>query len=113
MNNIFKVYETNVLNYVKEHIKEIHIFSTNTYGKCEYAYLLLDDNSIIGAYHLKQVEVKFVDYLTSKSGERDTRWLECCYPEISIRDLGNNIIDHGLVKDGTTILKTDLWDLKV
>ena len=99
MNNIFEVFETNVLNYVKEHVKEIHLFTTNKEVPTEYAYVLLDDNTVISVYHYKELE--FCMYLTSES----ERWLQCVYPKLSIRDLGDNIIDHGEVKHGTTILK--------
>ena len=112
MNNIFETYDITILNYVKEHVKEIHLFSTDLeYQKSASAYLLLDDDSIIEATEYKWAELRLHSYLGTKADDCLTRPLGCYYPDLSIGDLGDNIIDHGLVEKDTLILETEAWSL--
>ena len=112
MNNIFETYDITILNYVKEHIKEMHTFSTDVkYQKSESAYLLLDDDSIIEVTDYKWSDLRFHNYLGTKANDCLVRPLGCYYPDLSVRDLSNNIIDHGLVDHGTHILDTEAWSL--
>lgn len=112
MNNIFETYDINILNYVKEHTKEMHTFSTDLeYQKSEAAYLLLDDDSIIEVTDYKWADLRFHHYLGTKANNCLVRPLGCYYPDLSVRDLSDNIIDHGLVEKGTLIIETEAWSL--
>ena len=112
MDTILETYATSLFNYVKEHIKEIHLYSIDVeYQKSERAYLLLDDDSIITACDHKQANLYLYNYLGTKSSKYFSKNLACSYPELSIRDLSDNIINHGLVKEGTPILETEAWSL--
>ena len=114
MDNIFETYDITILNYVKEHVKEIYIFSTDVeYQKSASAYIVLDDDSIIEATEHKWANLRLHSYLGTKANDCLTRPLGCSYPDLSIGDLGDNIIDHGLVKHGTLILETKDWTLEV
>lgn len=112
MNNIFDSDKLSVLNYVKEHIKEIHTYSVDFPDKLLWrAYLLLDDDSIIGAYDIEGAKLRFCFHLISKSGKRLYKHLDFSYPELSIRDLSDNIIDYDLVERDTVIFKSETWYL--
>lgn len=113
MNNIFEVYKTNTLNYAKEHIKEIHIYTVDSFDQIVWhAYLILDDDTVIGTYYLKGKDaLGFCFYLYAESGEREYRSLDFNYPELSITDLSDNIIDHGLVDRDTVFLEVGPWTL--
>lgn len=113
MNNIFEVYQTNTLNYVKEHIKEIHIYTFDFPDQMLWrAYLILDDDTAIGGYYVKgESRFRFVFYLYSESGKREYRQLDFTYSDLSIRDLTDNIIDHGFVDRDAVILEVGLWTL--
>lgn len=112
MNNIFESDKISVLNYVKEHIKEIHTYSVDFPDKLLWrAYLLLDDDSIIGVYDLEGAKLHFCFHLISKSGKCLYKDLEFSYPELSIRDLSDNIIDYDLVERDTVISISETWRL--
>jgi hypothetical protein len=103
--------EIDFLNYVKEHVKEIHMFSHYEFDQVEWAYLLLDDNSIIYSFQYKQPKLHFSMQFVNTPEKLFYRNLDYNYPELSIRDLGNNIIEHGFVEKGTIIIKVDDWNV--